>query len=130
MSSVRLYHRTTSETATVILAAGFRDSTGSYGFTSIALTGVFVSDRPLDENEGASGDTVLALDGLDPRALVDFELVQEESEYREWCVPALLLNTGRVTVLTESELDRLEDSRWGFEPDSVANPVANGRLTD
>jgi hypothetical protein len=44
------YHRTTSEAVQSII----RDATGSYG-TEKAWSGVWISDEPLDANEGTNG---------------------------------------------------------------------------
>jgi hypothetical protein len=86
----RYYHRTPE--AAAILRDGFRDGEGSYGLATLWLTGVFLSDVPLDENEGAKGDDLLAVDlpaGLD---LDEFEIIEDLKPYREWCVPAALIN--------------------------------------
>jgi hypothetical protein len=55
---VKLYH--TTDAAEAILANGFRDSSGSYGLVDaqerpFMLTGVFVSNKIVDINEGATG---------------------------------------------------------------------------
>lgn len=47
---MRLYHRTFQ--ADSVLAGGFRDARGSY-LTAHIYEGVWLSDVPLDENEGA-----------------------------------------------------------------------------
>lgn len=86
------YH--TTDAAEAILRHGFRDSTGSYGLT-IELTGVFLGDSPMDINEGAKGDQVLRVEFPDDVDLGDFELVEEHKPYREWCVPAALINAKR-----------------------------------
>jgi hypothetical protein len=62
---MRLYHRTTRDAATAIVSSGFLDGEGNYGLYDAithephVLRGVWVSDVPLDENEGAWGDTLL-----------------------------------------------------------------------
>ena len=50
---MKLYHRTDVLAARAILRAGFRDGRGTY-LTRHVFTGVWLSDRPLDENEGAN----------------------------------------------------------------------------
>jgi hypothetical protein len=48
--------------------------------------------------------------------LTNFELVDDSghSGYREWCVPAALLNEhGAVRALPEDELDEMATARWG-----------------
>ena len=106
-----VYHRT--DQSEHIIGEGFRDGSGRYMF-DIRLTGVFVSDVPLDGNEGAKGSDLLAVD-IDEGLLGPFELVDEESvaNYREWCVPAEVLNThGKVVLLSGPELDAAETVRW------------------
>ena len=57
---VKLYHCTKKEVAESILREGFRDGSGTY-LTHHERCGVWVSDRPLDANEGAWGDTLLEI---------------------------------------------------------------------
>lgn len=101
---MKLYHRTSSEAAEAILASGFRDATGKY-MTSSEHTGVWVANRPLDANEGADGDALLELT-IDEALIADYEWVQEPSfGYREWLVPAAVLNTSASTrSVDEDEL--------------------------
>lgn len=77
-----------------ILAEGFRDATGCYG-TDRQFTGVWLSDIPLDENEGTAGADLLEV-MLD---LPDAEIIEwewgEEGEgvgYREFLFPAAIVN--------------------------------------
>jgi hypothetical protein len=73
------------------VAEGFRDSVGSY-MTATRHRGVWVSDEPLDANEGAKGDTLISVslpDGL----LELCEWVQTPSfGCREALIPARVLN--------------------------------------
>jgi hypothetical protein len=48
-----LYHRTSAAGADVILRSGFKDATGAY-VMGREWSGVWVSDRPLDESEGGA----------------------------------------------------------------------------
>lgn len=74
---MRLYHRTTWENARQILRTGFVDGTGNY-LTERQFSGVWLSNVPLDINEGASGDTLLAIDVRLTKAQLDeFEWVEE-----------------------------------------------------
>ncbi|WP_078345262.1 hypothetical protein [Mycobacteroides chelonae] len=82
----------TTDAAATILRDGFRDSTGSYLFENLALTGVWIGDRPMTVNEGAKGDQVLHIKLPDHLDLRDYEVIEEDKPYREWCVPAALLN--------------------------------------
>jgi hypothetical protein len=105
---VNLYHRTTAENAHSILIGGFRNADGYY-LTDRKWSGVWVSDRPLDSNEGAEGDTLLKIAaGFTEAELADFEWIEEGKGYREWLVDAALLNAKarRVTVVSAVELQR------------------------
>ena len=57
-TSRTFYHRTSRDNAQAILKNGFSDGVGNYG-TEKKYHGVWISDRPLDENKGAEGDTLL-----------------------------------------------------------------------
>lgn len=99
-----LFH--TTGAAEVILRDGFRDGSGSYMFSGITLTGVFLANRPVDCNEGATGDQVLEValpDGLD---LSQWAIEEEGLPVWEWCVPAEVVNRhGSLRLLTEDELE-------------------------
>ena len=83
-----VYHRTYY--AEAILRDGFRDATGSY-LTGRPHTGVWLSDVPLDVNEGADGDTVLALD-IPDFVLARCEWKEVKKTYREFLCPAAWVN--------------------------------------
>jgi hypothetical protein len=68
------------------------------------LTGVFVSNKILDVNEGATGDDVLELTLPDDFDLDYWELIEEGKPYREWCVPGELLNRFPRRLLTDEEI--------------------------
>ncbi|MDA4124034.1 MAG: hypothetical protein OK438_01095 [Thaumarchaeota archaeon] len=92
VGKIRFYHRTTVETARMILREGFRDDEGSY-LTERTFRGVWVSDRPLDSNEGTKEGALMVLDvDLPPRQLAKWEWVEEGKTYREWLIPASVLN--------------------------------------
>jgi hypothetical protein len=89
---ITLFHVTTVENAAAILRGGFVDGHRKY-LTDTELRGVFLSDRPL-EDEGDTDPIVLAVTfNLLPSALEDFELVEAGKLYREWCVPAEIIRT-------------------------------------
>ncbi len=97
-----LYHSTTLAAAKVICADGFKDNTRNY-LTGSKHTGVWLSNYPLDENEGCKGNTVLVVSGLDESGIAEYEWIEQGKPYRDWLVPARMLN-GRVTIeLLESE---------------------------
>jgi hypothetical protein len=62
--------------------------------TDIELRGVFLCDRPLEDEGEITDPIVLAVTfDLLPSALADFELIEEGKPYREWCVPAEIIRT-------------------------------------
>ncbi len=106
------YHRTTAEAAAAILANGFRDGAGTYG-VSRETEGVWLSDVPLDVNEGAEGDVLLAIETPDPGPLAAYEWIEEKKPYREWQVPAAWLNAhGSVRRVSEEEEDTITHQRF------------------
>jgi hypothetical protein len=97
-----LYHCT--DAADAILRDGFQDGEGHYGFATLTLRGVFLSSVPFDVNEGATGDQILEVTLPDNLDLDRYELVQEGAPYREWCVPAAVLNgLGAVRLAPDSD---------------------------
>jgi len=95
-----VYHRTSA--AQAILSGGFKDATGTY-MTRNEYTGVWLSDEPLDINEGADGDTILTLD-IPETILVEWEWVEEGKGFREFLVPAKIVNTFGPPELAEQGL--------------------------
>ena len=82
-------------------------------FANLELTGVWLGDSPMDINEGATGDHVLRVEFPDDVDLGDFELVEEHKPYREWCVPAELINAlASVTKMSDDDVDELARERW------------------
>jgi len=82
-----LYHRTNA--AEQILRDGFRDGEGHY-MTEQVWRGVWLSDRPLDANEGAYGDVVLFV-VMPEEIVVEYEWIQDIG-YREFLVPANIIS--------------------------------------
>ena len=120
------YH--TTDAADAILREGFRGATGTYMCVDYEFTGVWISDRILDVNEGCKGDQVLQVQFPDDVDLAGHELINEDPDlrcYREWCVPAALINThATVTLMTDDEVDaeltrRFMDAHPGFQPKSL-----------
>ncbi len=63
--------------------------------------GVWLLNVPLDVNEGAEGDTLLRV-VIPVRVIAEFEWIEEGKSYREWLVPAQLLNEhSRVRVVED-----------------------------
>jgi hypothetical protein len=92
-----LYHRTTRQAAEQIQQQGFRDSTGSY-LTSTQHSGVWLSNVPLDANDGAIGTHLFVLQStLSDWELSEYEWVEDGKRYREFLVPAEVVNS-RMTI--------------------------------
>jgi hypothetical protein len=66
-------------------------------------TGVWVSAEPLDENEGACGDVLLAIVGLCEEDVAPFEWIEEGKGDREFLVPAALLNERGIVGVVDEE---------------------------
>jgi hypothetical protein len=98
---MRFFHRTSPDAAKKILIEGFRDSYGTYGMPMM-LTGVFVSDVPLDVNEGTADGPLFEIQlAVDEADIDSYELIEEGKGYREWCIPAAILNTGKIRQIPE-----------------------------
>ena len=94
---ITIYHRTRADIAKSIVATGFQDGHG-YFMTNIHHGGVWFSDRPLDSNEGAFGDTLICV-RVDEREIERFEWIEEGKPYREWLIPARIVNAlGPITI--------------------------------
>ncbi len=120
-----LWHRTPA--AKEILADGWKDG-GSDGMRSAMAkpelgAGVYVSNRPLDSDEGTKGKELLrVLLAATEEAIAEFEIIEEGKPYREWCLSAALLNQNATT-----ELRSLIDEPGGQQP--PANESAALRAT-
>jgi hypothetical protein len=98
----------TTDKADAILRNGFRDNTRLVA--GVQFTGVFISDQPVTEEEGAKGDQLLQLEFSDD---VDLGPVIVGGEPHSWCVPAKLINDyATVTLLTDEERDAAREARW------------------
>jgi hypothetical protein len=96
---VTLYHRTAEVIARQIIATGFRDGEGYY-MTTRLHAGVWVSDQPLDVNEGACGNALIRIElAKDESEIGSFEWIEDGKPYREWLIPAALLNEfGKIEI--------------------------------
>jgi hypothetical protein len=106
-----VFHRTTKDAAAKILRDGFRDTTSRY-LTDREWSGVWVSDRPLDNSEGASGEALLQID-IAEELLTAFEWVEEGKRFREWLVPAAVLNDAGTVRLVRRLTHQLIDHHKG-----------------
>ena len=100
------YHRTTAENAQAIVERGFKNSAG-YFLSNRTWSGVWLSARPLDIRADGEGDHLLMirLDIPEPQ-LARWEWTAEWQSYREWLIPAELIN-GFMTVTLVDQLDLL-----------------------
>jgi hypothetical protein len=118
---MRLYHRTFR--AREILSNGFRDGEDTY-MTNTTRRGVWFSDSPLDENEGAHGDTVLEIECPDELAAKQ-EWEQPSLSYREFLISAKVANElGRPKVVDHefagmSEKEILVHAEWAKQPEDL-----------
>jgi len=107
-----LYHRTDPQSAENILRDGFRDGTGTY-LTMNTYSGVWLSNVPLDENEGAVGDILLEVDIDMPKSEIgQYEWIEEGKPYREFLVPAAEINSRMKARIVE---DRREQPLWRID---------------
>ena len=97
-----LYHRTSAAGVKDILQDGFLDTTG-YFLRGHAFRGVWFSDDPFTPGERTVGDTVLCLDIPEP-IIAEYEWKDAWTPYREWLIPAALLNAYFVLELYEDAL--------------------------
>jgi hypothetical protein len=87
------FHRTTAANARTILAKDFKDGMGTH-LTNRVWRGVWLSNVPLDSNEGANGDTLLKVTLTPTHAdLARYEWIEDGKPYRDWLVPAKLINS-------------------------------------
>jgi len=103
---MKVYHVTSAESADAVRAHGFVDTTGTY-FTANEYTGVWVSNSPLDINDmGGAYDVCFEIE-VPEDSISQFEWVEELKSYREWLVPAEILNQCPRRVLSQDEVDNL-----------------------
>ena len=85
---MKVYHRT--YTGDAVLKEGFRDRRCTYSNQQMR-NGVWLSNLPLDENDRANGDTLLLVE-IPESILVEYEWVEEGKRYRQFLVPARVIN--------------------------------------
>lgn len=86
---MRVFHRT--PVGQKIINEGFRDAEDCY-LTDSLHRGVWLSDIPLSVCEGAKGKDLLTLEIPDD-VLAEYEWVQEGPAYREFLIPAEVVNS-------------------------------------
>ena len=98
ISKMTLYHRTSTENARNILRDGFKDQVGHF-LSDHFVAGVWFSDRPVDLNEGARGETVFRIVvDVTESDLSMYEWVEEEKPNREWLIPADFINSRKLSI--------------------------------
>ena len=85
---MKLFHGTDSSEA--ILEKGFIDATGTY-LTDQEWSGVWLSDRVMVADGGAMVESTLVVE-IPEEWVVEFEWAEEGKPYREFFVPAELVN--------------------------------------
>lgn len=115
--SALLYHRTTIAEARRILKGGFQDTEWDFGLhdaktgEDVTVTGVWLADRPLSDEEGPPGDALLEVSlDLPDEQLQPFELDGMLWNARLWVVSADTLN-----LHGKARMIRVDPrSSWGF----------------
>ena len=99
---MRLFHIASKANAEAILKDGFRDVMG-YHHADQEWTGVWVSSKPLDWSQRQYLDDAHTLFAIEiPEDVIsEFEWVEEAKTIREWLVPAALLNSYGLPVVTD-----------------------------
>lgn len=98
------YHRTNADNARAIIDGGFKNSSG-YFLNNRIWTGVWLSSVPIDSEAGEGKDALLMVKlGLDERELSRWEWTAEGKSYREWLLPAAIVNRS-ATVETVNQLE-------------------------
>src|SRR5262245_27120271 len=99
---ITLYHRTRSESAEVILREGFKAGIGAY-ITVNERTGVWLSNVPLHIVDlSPSGPTLLRVTlSLTEADIEQFEWVEDGKLYREWLIPAEVINTNSIIEMLD-----------------------------
>ena len=96
---MKLYHKTNA--AAEIIRNGFKDGTGNYMSTQ-EFSGVWLSNYPLTIHEGADGETLLMIEIPESR-VIEFEWIEDEKPYREFLIPADVVNKYGSPVLIDEE---------------------------
>lgn len=107
VSMTKLYHSTSNHASVCIQRDGFMESS----FQDIVF-GVWLSDRPLNAGDGVAhqNDVCFCVDVPLNFDLSNFEAITEDKPiegYREWIIPAVLVNSWPRGIVDEDELDRI-----------------------
>jgi hypothetical protein len=129
---MRFFHRTSESAADRILTEGFRDRSGYYGFEGYEISGVWLSDVPLDPQEGTGSGPLLVVDlNLTDSEAEQYQIVETGEEprgtYREWVMPANFVKArGSVRRATDAEEEEGNELRIGRSARIVARLEEEG----
>ncbi len=94
-----LFHRTSIGEAGNIMKDGFHDQKWSFDLRDVhtgqpvKMSGVWLTDRPLDDEEGPRGDAVLEVNlDLPDTDIFEYELHGAFEGIRLWVIPAAVVN--------------------------------------
>ena len=103
---MRFFHATGNKNAEAILKESFRDGTNFY-LTDLEWSGVWISDKPFDDAHLLDGTILFAIE-IPEDANSELEWPEEGKPYREWLVPATLLNPyGPPVVIDDYDDDEI-----------------------
>lgn len=94
---MKLYHITANKNAKLIVKNGFKDGIGYYGVVdsktgqSKISKGVFLSDEVFTQRRKNENDCVFKIN-IPAKEIKQYEWVEEIKSYREWCIPAQIVN--------------------------------------
>lgn len=95
------YHRTNATNAREIVESGFRNTSG-YFMGNRTWTGVWLSSAPFDSKNNGEDDALLMVKlHIDERDLARWEWTAEGRSYREWLIPANLVNRCATVQMVE-----------------------------
>ena len=115
-----LYHWTFS--AEKILKSGFRGDLGISGGRHIRDDGVWFSDEILDLLDGVEEGMKLLVIEIPFKDIEEFEWMEEGKDYREWCIPADVVNQYGKPILTEVSKDIENTAPNPYGDDDFATP--------
>lgn len=101
---MRLYHLTSAPDR--ILDIGFQDGEEQISENGSLHRGVWLSDRPLEAKAGVLGDTLLVIEVPDDVAHAHALPMPDGKPFREFCMPAALVNRFPVAVVADGIVPR------------------------
>ena len=115
-----LYHWTFS--AEKILKSGFHGDLGICGGRHIRDDGVWLSDEILGPLDGVEEGMKLLVIEIPFKDIEEFEWMEEGKDYREWCIPADVVNQYGKPILTEVSKDIENTAPNPYGDDDFATP--------